>query len=429
MQIEPSTAGSRMNRRTFVRSATVVAAGGAALRAEPPSSRKIRVAMVGCGDRGTFDAITCLASAPDVELVAIADMFQDNVDAALARLRKKVPDRVNVTKDRIFLGFDACAKVLAMNEVDLVMLLTPPGFRPQHVADAVRAGKHIFMEKPGAVDPAGVRLLMASADQADRRGLSIVVGTQQRYAPQYIETIQRIWDGQIGEIRVLKAHWLCGMVDWHYQERQPAWSDMEWQIRCWPFFTWLSGDHFVEQLCHNLDVCNWVAKSPPERCIGLGGRLARTDPGHGHIYDHFSVEYTYPNGLTMLAMAAQMHGVTTNVSNTIEGTKGTAWMTRGGAKITGEKPWRFEKKVPGGENEMFAALIASIRKGEPINECRRLAETTLTAIIGRMSAYTGKPVEFDWALNESKLKLGPDDLKLGSLPVDPVAMPGKTPLI
>jgi predicted dehydrogenase len=430
MDLNPRTTKSRISRRGFLKKgASATGVGLAASRAFAADSDTLRVAAVGCGSRGTFDIITCLKSSPNVELVAVADMFQDKVDASLERMRKEVPDRVNVTPDRVFLGFDAGRKVFEMDEVDLVLLLTPPGFRPQHVAEAVRAGKHIFMEKPGAVDPVGVRSLLKSADEADRKGLSIVVGTQQRYTPQYNEIIQRIWDGQIGEIGVLKAIWICGMVDWHYQERQTGWSDMEWQIRCWPYFTWLSGDHLVEQLCHNIDVCNWIMKGTPESCMGLGGRQVRTDPGHGHIYDHFAIEYKYPGGLTMLAMAAQMHGVTDNVSNTIEGTKGIAWVTRGGARITGEKPWRFEGAVPGGEDAMFKALIESIRTGEPINECRRLAETTMTAIFGRMSTYTGKKVEYDWALNESKLKLGPDEYKMGRLPVDPVAMPGKTELI
>lgn len=430
MDRDERTKNHSITRRSFMKkSAAVTGVGLAASRATAAGTDTLRVATVGCGNRGTYDIMTCLKSSPNVELYAIADLFQDKVDTCLASLRKEVPDRVNVTPDRVFLGFDAYRKVMAMDEVDMVMLLTPPGFRPPYVAEAVRAGKHLFMEKPGAVDPVGVRSLLKSAEQADKKGLSIVVGTQQRYTPQYNEIIQRIWDGQIGEIGVLKAIWICGMVDWHYQPRQTGWSDMEWQIRCWPFFTWLSGDHFVEQLCHNIDVCNWIMKGTPESCRGLGGRQVRTDPGHGHIYDHFSVEYKYPSGLTMLAMAAQMEGVPVNVCNVVEGTKGMAWVTRGGAKITGETPWRFEGVVPSGEDAMFKALIGSIRKGEPINECKRLAESTMTAIFGRMSTYTGKEVEYDWALEKSKLKLGPEEYKMGPLPVDPVAMPGKTPLI
>lgn len=389
----------------------------------------VRIAMIGCGHRGTQDAIYCLRSAPGVELYAVADLFPDKVEASLAELRREVPDKVNVAKDRIFLGFDAYKKVLALDEVRIVLQLTPPGFRPEHVAEAVRAGKHLFVEKPGAVDPVGIRSLLESAEEADRKGLSIVVGTQQRYAPQYLEVIQRIRDGEIGEIRVLKAHWICDMVNWHFEPRQPHWSDMEWQIRCWPFFTWLSGDHLVEQLCHNLDVCNWLLEAIPERCTGLGGRQCRTGPEYGNIYDHFAVEYRYANGLTMLAMAAQMFGVTQRVENAIEGTKGGARVTRAGAEIWGEKPWRYKGSPPTGDLAMHAALIGSVREGKPLNELRRLATTTLTAIAGRMATYTGREVKVEWALKESKLDLRPKEYAFGPLPVEPVAMPGKTELV
>jgi predicted dehydrogenase len=433
MNDQKSDNQANLSRRNFMKQ--TAAATGAAVAATAASgvfaagSDRLRVAMIGCGNRGTHDAVNCLKSAPGVELHAIADLFRDKVDSSLRRLRGEVPGNVNVSEDRIFLGFDAYKKVLAMDEVDLVMLLTPPGFRPGHVADAVKAGKHIYMEKPGAVDPVGIRSLLRSADEADRKGLSIVVGTQQRYAPQYLEIIQRIWDGQIGELRVLKAHWTCHMVDWHFQHRKPGWSDMEWQIRCWPFFTWLSGDHLVEQLCHNIDVCNWIMKSTPEYCHGLGGRQVRTGPEYGNIYDHFAVEYRYAKGLTMLAMAAQMAGITENVSNTIEGTRGMAHVTRGSARIEGEKPWSYRGKHSTGDLEMHGALIKSIREKKPINECRRLATTTMTAIAGRMSTYTGQVVKYDWALNRSKLKLGPQKYELGPIPVEPIAMPGKTKLI
>ena len=424
---------SPLSRRTFIRRTALATgaalAGSSHARVQAGGSDKLRIAMVGCGRRGTVDAVHCLKSAPGVELWAMADLFRDQVDASLVELRKQVPAAINVSPDRIVLGFDACDQILAMPEVDMVLLLTPPGFRPGHVAAAVKAGKHIFMEKPGAVDPAGIRSLLQSADEADRKGLSIVVGTQQRYAPQYVELIQRIWDGQIGEIRMLKAHWISNVIDWHFAKRAPQWSDMEWQLRCWPYFTWLSGDHLVEQHCHNIDVCNWIVKSPPKSCTGLGGRQCRTGPEYGNIYDHFSVEYRYANGLTMLAMAAQMSGVTYNVSNSIDGTKGRAYVTRGEARIEGEKPWTYAGEQSSGDLAMHGALIRSIREKKPLNECRRLAETTLTAIAGRMSTYSGQALEYDWALKSSKLRLGPETYALGPLPVDPVAMPGKTPLV
>jgi myo-inositol 2-dehydrogenase / D-chiro-inositol 1-dehydrogenase len=422
-----------LSRRTFLQG--TAAAAGAALAstagqgAFPGGSDKVRIAMIGCGNRGTRDAIYCVKSAPGVELVAIADLFQDRVDEYLAQIRREAGECVAVTPDRVFLGFDAYRKVLALKDVDAVLLLTPPGFRALHVAEAVKAGKHMFVEKPGGVDPVGIRSLLDSAAEAEKKGLSIVVGTQQRYAPQYVELVQRLWDGQIGDLRMLKAHWIGDMVDWHFEKRKPEWSDMEWQVRCWPYFTWLSGDHFVEQLCHNIDVCNWILKTPPESCMGLGGRQVRTAPDYGHIYDHFSVEYRYPNGLTMMAIAAQMLGVTQNVSNTIEGTRGTAYVTRAEARIDGEKPWRYQGEHSTGDLAMHGALIRSIREKKPLNELRRLAETTLTAITGRISTYTGKALKYDWALKESQLDLRPRDYAMGPIAVAPVAMPGKTPLV
>jgi predicted dehydrogenase len=423
--------GDSLSRREFNK--TVVAASvGVALPASgvfAAGSDTIRVAMVGCGDRGTMDATYCLKSSPGVELVAVADLFQDRVDASLARLRQEVPDRVKVAPDRVFLGFDAYEKVLARDDVDLVMLLTPPGFRPEMVAAAVEAGKHLFVEKPGAVDPVGVRRLMEAAERATQKGLSLVVGTQQRYAPQYLELVHRIRDGQIGELTHLEALWIGDMELWHYHDRQPTWSDMEWQIRCWPLFTWLSGDHYVEQLVHNLDVVNWVADATPVVCQGLGGRQVRTGPEFGNIFDHFAVRYEYENGLTMFAMATQQRGISTRVGNVIHGTRGTANVDRASAFITGARPWEYAGESSSGDLEMHAALIGSIREGRPINEGVRLAEATMTGVMGRMSAYTGRALKWDWAMKASKLDLGPETHELGPLPVAPVAMPGRTPLV
>lgn len=263
-----------IQRRQFFRQ-TAAATLAAAPRMFAAGSDTVRIATIGAGDRGTYDAECCLKCAPGVELVAMADLFRDKVDAALARLRTNVPDRVKVTEKDIVLGFDAYRAVINRSDVDLVLLLTPPVFRPEMTAAAIEAGKHVFMEKPGAVDPVGVRSLLETAALAEKKRRSIVVGTQQRYAPQYLELIQRIREGQIGELTLIEALWIGDMELWHYQERKPQWSDMEWQVRCWPHFTWLSGDHYVEQLVHNLDVANWVAGSTPVVCHGIGGRQVR----------------------------------------------------------------------------------------------------------------------------------------------------------
>jgi len=426
-----ASTGDSLSRREFGK-AMAVAGVGLALPSPgvfAAGSDTVRVAVVGCGERGTSDAVYCLKSAPGVELVAIADLFPDKVDAALAKLRQEVPGQVKVPPERIFLGFDAYKKVLALDDVHLVMLLTPPGFRPEMVAAAVDAGKHLFVEKPGAVDPVGVRALIDAAGRAAQKGLSLVVGTQQRYAPQYLELVQRIRDGQIGELTHLEALWIGDMELWHYHDRQPSWSDMEWQVRCWPLFTWLSGDHYVEQLVHNLDVVNWVAGATPVVCQGLGGRQVRTGPQFGNIFDHFAVRYEYANGLTMFAMATQQRGISTRVGNVIHGTKGTAHVDRGTASITGQKPWEFDGQGSSGDLEMHAALIRSIREGKPINEGVRLAEATMTGVMGRMSAYTGRALKWDWAMNASKLDLRPAKYEMGPLPVEPVALPGRTPLV
>ena len=420
------------SRRDFIRrgvAAGTVLAAGAGRGVFAAGSDTVKVAMVGCGERGTMDAVFCLQSTPGVELVAMADLFQDRVNGSLDRLRKDVPNQVKVPPDRIFLGFDAYRKVLALDEVQLVMLLTPPGFRPDMAAACIAAGKNVFMEKPGAVDPVGIWSLMETAKLADEKGLSIVVGTQQRYAPQYLELLQRIRDGQIGDLTFLEALWIGDMELWHYHDRKPEWSDMEWQVRCWPLFTWLSGDHYVEQLVHNLDVCNWVAGAVPVVAHGIGGRQVRTGPQFGNIFDHFSVRYEYASGLTMYGVATQIRGISTRVENLLHGTKGVARVTRGMATIGGEKPWRFDGDPASGDHAMHAALIRSIREKKPINEGRRLAEATMTGVLGRLSAYTGRMVKWDWAMNASKLDLRPRTCELGPLPVEPVAMPGRTPLV
>ena len=426
-----ANADGSLSRREFGKT---VAAAGVGLAIPAPGvfasgSDTGRVAVVGCGERGTTDAVYCLKSAPGVELVAIADLFQDKVDSALEKLRAEVPGQLKVRPDHIFLGFDAYKKVLALDDVNLVMLLTPPGFRPEMVAAGVEAGKHLFVEKPGAVDPVGVRSLIEASARAAQKGVSIVVGTQQRYAPQYLELVQRIRDGQIGELTHLEALWIGDMELWHYHDRQPSWSDMEWQVRCWPLFTWLSGDHYVEQLVHNLDVVNWVADATPVVCHGIGGRQVRTGPQFGNIFDHFAVRYEYANGVTMFAMATQIRGISTRVGNVIHGTRGTAHVDRGSARITGGSPWEFDGVGSSGDLEMHAALIRGIREGKPVNEGVRLAEATMTGVMGRMSAYTGRALKWDWAMKGSTLDLRPSRYEMGPLPVGPVAMPGQTRLV
>ena len=425
----------KVSRRDVLKACAAVSAGAIlspSNRIYAAGSDTMRVAMIGCGERGTKDVIDCLNSDNNVELVAMADLFQDRLDSSLAKLKKRCPDKVKVSSQTSFLGFDAYKKVFAMKEVDIVMLLTPPAFRPQMVKAALEANKHLFVEKPGAVDPVGVRSLLASAKVADRKGLSIVVGTQQRWQPQYLELMNRIHTGKLGEVVGGQAYWNWGSSKWHFEHRKPGWSDMEWQIRCWPYFVWLSGDHIVEQHFHNMDVINWAIGSPPVQCLGVGGRQARTGPEFGNIYDHFTVEYEYPGGIRVMSMCSQIEGSTSRIGERVLCTKGATFTTRAYGyidNIRGEKIYTYDDNIHSGEVAQYANLIKSIRLGSPINEIKRLAETSLTVIMGRISAYTGRALKWDWALKASKLDLSPDKYELGDLPVRTVAIPGETPLI
>jgi len=423
-----------ISRRDLLKAGAAVSAGALAAqnsRSFAAGSDKMGVALIGCGSRGTKDAIDCLKSAQGLEMVAVADVFQDRVDSSLEKMREASPGKVKVTSETSFLGFDAYKKVMAMKEVDVVMLTTPPAFRPEMVKAALEAGKHIFVEKPGAVDPVGIRSLLASAKLADRKRLSIVVGTQQRWQPQYLELIKRIHDGKLGDIVGGQAYWNWGSSKWHFEHRKPGWSDMEWQVRCWPYFVWLSGDHIVEQHLHNMDILNWAIGSPPVQCLAVGGRQARTGPEFGNIYDHFAAEYLYPNGIRVMSMCSQIEGSTPRVGERVVCAKGSTCTNRAEGYIEdtkGNKVYRYEDNIHSGEVAQCANLIKSIREGEPINECKRLAESTMTVILGRMSAYTGRAISWKWAL-KSKLNLSPRKYELGDLPVRPVAVPGKVQLI
>ncbi len=422
-----------VSRRAFLKSSAAVSAAAWVVPTGQffaAGSDLLRIALIGCGDRGTGAVNDCFNGTQGVEIVAMADVFQDQIDTSLKQTQEKHPDRCKVTPEKCFVGFDAYKKVLALSEVDLVLLATPPAFRPMMVQAAVEAGKHIFMEKPGCVDPVGARSLIRSAALADSKRLSIVVGTQQRYQPQYREILKRVHGGELGEIVGGQAYWNWGFTDWHYQKRKPEWSDLEWQIRCWPYFVWLSGDHIVEQHLHNMDILNWAIGSPPESCLGFGGRQARTTPDYGNIYDHFVVEFEYPGDVRVMSMCSQIKGSNIRIGERVVGSKGTAWITRQGGIMEGENPYKYEGTPPSGMEAEHAALAQSVRDGKPINECRRLAESTLTLIMGRYAAYTGQRINWNWIANSSELDLMPKrTLELGPMPVARVAVPGQVELI
>jgi predicted dehydrogenase len=427
-------AGAGIPRRDFLKTtATVTAAtmasGLLSSGVWAQGDDKIRIALIGCGGRGCGAAANAVSSAENVELYVMADLFQDHMDAKVPAMKEALGDAFNVTPERCFVGFDAYEKALA-TDGNYAILTTPPGFRPQHLRAAVEAGKNVFMEKPVAVCPAGVRHVIESGEMAKQKGLAVVAGTQYRHHDGYRDMTKHVHDGAIGRIVAAQSYYNTGTL-WKF-DRQPEWSDIEWQIRNWLYFTWLAGDHIVEQAIHYIDTTNWFLNALPLECVCIGGRQVRTDPAYGQIYDHFVCDYTFPDGAKVMHMCRQMDGCDTRVGEFIIGTEGTADGING--IIQGKENYTTPFK-PGlaGLGQAYVQehgdLIASIRASEPLNEARQVAETCLSAIMARMSAYTGKKVTWDFAMNESKLDLMRDVTAFGDMPVDEVAVPGKTPLI
>jgi predicted dehydrogenase len=390
---------------------------------------KIKVGVIGCGGRGTGAAADILEASPDTVIVSLGDMFEDRVKGSrgqLSKLSNGRGERAQVDLDMCFSGFDAYKKVLASG-CDVVILATPPGFRPVHFDAAINAGKHVFFEKPVAVDASGIRMVIEASRRAERQKLSVVTGTQRRHERCYLEAIKRLEDGQIGRVVSGNVYWNQGSLWMH--KREGFSSDMEWQLRNWLYFTWLSGDHICEQHVHNIDVANWVMGGPPVKAMGMGGREVRTDPDFGHIFDHFAVEYEYPDGQLVTSMCRQIDGCANRVEERFYGEKGMMFSTSGRARISGENKWNFSGDNPNPYVEEHRDFIASITgSGKYLNEGVRVAESTLTAIMGRMSAYTGKEVSWEKALNSSE-KLMPESLELGPIATPEIAVPGRTQLV
>jgi predicted dehydrogenase len=430
-----------LTRRTFVkRSAQVGAAtmfAGSSF-AFTEGSDTIKVGLIGAGGRGTgAGIIDCAESSKGIELVAMGDLFQDHIDEAPGRIKSNlekrnlpVKDIYKVTPETTFVGFDAYQKVID-SDVDMIILTTPPNFRPMHLRAAVEAGKHVFMEKPVAVDPTGVRSFIESSELAKQKGLTLISGTQMRRLRSNRETIQRIHDGAIGDIVGGQVYRSGGaMRNWRTGEKvkKNEWSEMEYQIRRWLFWTWLSGDFIVEMHVHNLDVMNWIMNAHPVMCVGLGGRQARTGMEYGNIFDHISVEYTYPNDVRIEYMGTQIDNYAYRGDQRVSGTKGSAILDFKKGVIKGLNPFAFEGESPNPSVLQYQEMIDSIRNGAALNEGRQIAESTMTAIMGRMSAYSGKTLDWEWTLNESKLDLSPDNMEFGDMERRPVAIPGVTQL-
>jgi len=418
----------KLTRRELLRSSAVTAgafalSGAITPLAQAAGSDEIRVGVVGCGGRGSGAANDCVSSSSGVKIVALADTFGDRLGGL--KNQHKVPD------NRCFTGLDAYKKLMALDDVNLVILATPPGFRPIHLAEAVKQGKNIFMEKPVATCPAGIKMVIEASEKAAGKGLAIVAGTQRRHEPKYVETMKRIHDGAIGDIVSAQCYWNMGALwvdrartNWE-NYKSGKWSDVEWQIRNWLFIGWLSGDHICEQHVHNIDVVNWAFKDViPEKVKGVGGRQYRTEPQYGNIFDHFGIEFFYPGDVRTISMCRQIDQTTGNVSERVVGTKG--WTDCAG-RIFGENKWDYKGPNPNPYGEEHADLIKSIRAGEPLNEGKRIANSTLCAIMGRESAYSRKQFNTSWFMSKCTLDLLPaDDMKMSdSKELPPFAIPGK----
>lgn len=433
-------------RREFL-SATTVAAVGASFpwvhtAFGSEQEQQVKIGLIGCGGRGTGAVLDALGAAtkviypaegfhtedvaPDaavkhknIQVVALADLFADRLNRCKQQLEKL---GVAVPAERCFTGFDAYKKLLAIDEVNYVILAEPPHFRPAHFRAAVEAGKHVFMEKPVAVDVPGVRTVIEAGQLAEQKGLGVGAGIQRRHLRSYQQAVEKIRGGEIGELIYGRCYWNGGQI-WVIP-REQGWSDMEWQIRNWNYFTWLSGDHYVEQHVHNLDIMNWVIGAHPIRAVSaVGGRQVRTGEIHGHIYDHFAVEFEYPNGVRVFSQARQINGCDNLVEEAIVGTLGESNCKTSIRRRDGRN-WRFRDRDPNPYQQEHLDLIASIREGKPINMARAVAEATMTGIIGREAAYSGKAVEWEAAM-KSQTRLGPEKYEFGPYPIPPVAMPGQ----
>lgn len=423
-------------RRDFLRASTATVVGGSvaglaasnvaavASMAHAGGRNELRVGLVGCGGRGSGAAVNALRAEPTARLVAMADAFPDRLESSLSNLRaSQVGSQIAVKDDHKFAGFDGYKDVIAAS--DVVLLCATPHFRPRHIEAAVAAGKHIFAEKPVAIDPVGVRRVMNAVAEARKKDLNLVSGLCYRYHSPKQELIRRVHDGQIGDIVALECTYNAQGL-WH-RGRQPGWSDMEWQIRNWLYFTWLSGDHIVEQSVHSIDKILWaMGDKAPARVTASGGRSARVEAKYGNIFDHFNSVFEWENGPKLFHSCRQIVNGDTNVSDFVYGSKGTAGIQH--HHISGENEWRWA----GPANDMYQAehdaLFGSIRNGEVVNNGDYMCKATLMGIMARMAAYTGKTITWEQAMN-SKLDLTPSKYAWGDNPVAAVAVPGKTPLV
>ena len=421
------------SRRDVLKLAGIALAGGAFPSIIIPTksfsgvnSETLKVGLIGCGGRGSGAAKQALSADPNVVLHAMGDVFMDKLETSLEGLKKVHGNKVKVDESRKFIGFDAFQKVIDSG-VDVVLLTTPPHFRPEHLAAAVKAGKHVFCEKPVAVDAPGVRKVLEAAKVAKQKNLSLVCGFCWRYDTPKREIFGRILDGAIGDVSSVYNTYYTGLL-WSHP-RKPEWTDMEFQMRNWMYYTWLAGDHIVEQAVHSIDMMSWAfGDKLPTSAIGIGGRQVRTDAQFGHINDHFGITYEYENGAKGYHFSRQMANCDTSYLVESTGTKGRALAdcSRRVHEITGATNWKYS----GNSVDMYQIehneLFASIRKGQGKNDGEWMAQSTMIAIMGRMAAYTGKRITYEQAFNSTE-RLGPDTYSWQTpVPVTEVARPGFT---
>jgi myo-inositol 2-dehydrogenase/D-chiro-inositol 1-dehydrogenase len=419
------------NRREFLKSSALV--GGAvatSLTAENPvhaqGSDILKIGLIGCGGRGNGAAVNAMRAEDNLRLTAMAEAFPDRLEHSKNILSRQIGDKFQVDDDHSFIGFDAYKELLA-TDIDVVLLCTPPHFRPAMFKEAIAQNKHVFCEKPVATDAAGVRSVMDSVREAKEKDLNVVSGLCWRYDYGVREIMKKIQDGVIGEIRSIQENYLTGTL-WH-RGREPDWSEMEYQMRNWLYFTWLGGDHIVEQHIHSLDKAMWLmGDEPPVRATGLGGRQERTDEKWGHVFDHFSVCYEWANGVKTHSYTRQMSGCSNNVEDFVIGTKGTAHVLRNSYSINGEEKWRYKGPKPSMYDVEHKELYAAIRSGNTINNGDYMCKSTMLAIMGREVCYTGKTLTWDQMMN-SKQDMTPAAYEWGDLAVPEVARPGKTPFV
>jgi predicted dehydrogenase len=408
------------SRRDFIKASSMLVAGGAvsgslsiARAAHAFGSDTIKIGLVGCGGRGTGAAAQALNTMKktdinpngEVKLIAMADAFGDRLQASIRTIKGQHGNYFDVPKDRQFVGFDAYKHVLEC-DIDLVLLATPPGFRPMHFEAAVNAGKNVFMEKPVATDALGVRRVLEANEKAKAKNLAVAVGLQRHHEKRYLECVQRIWDGAIGDIVATRVYW-NGAGVWT-RPRQANQTELEYQMRNWYYFNWLCGDHITEQHIHNLDVSNWLLQGYPIECNGMGGREVRTSREHGQIFDHHFCEFTYENGVKMFSQCRHIKGCWNNVSEHVHGTKGSADLSGKIYDAKGDLVWSYGRGGGGGHQEEHYDLFAALRRGETPNEGDYGAKSTMTSILGRMANYCGKSIKWADAI-DSKITLADFD--------------------